>query len=161
MLQLVQELSHYNHWANGKMRDWLRQIDDVQWTQPFGGSFFSIRETVLHIAGAEKIWLERLVGDPQPFLTLTFEGDKTALLDTWAQQTQNLLDYAGRASEATLQETFAFKTLNGVASEMERYKALVHVLNHSTYHRGQVVNYLRQAGFADVSSTDLMQFYRL
>lgn len=154
------ELAQYNLWANELMHHWLRQINEQQWSQPLVGSFTSIEATALHVAAAEKMWRERLDNKVQEYLPTTFKGDKAALLDIWKTASENLYKYILDFPETALTERFEFRNLKGEELSLERYQAMVHVINHSTYHRGQLVNYLRQVGFTEVSSTDMSTFYR-
>jgi uncharacterized damage-inducible protein DinB len=153
------ELAQYNIWANQKMTDWLSQISEEQWSQKLVGSFESIEATAIHTAGAEKIWFERMNDQAQPFLNLTFKGNKNDLIEIWKNASENLKNYVSEISEGDLQETFAYKNLKGGGFSRMRYQAIAHVFNHSTYHRGQLVNYLRQVGFTGVGTTDLIYFY--
>ena len=153
------ELAQYNIWANQKMIHWLSQISEEQWTQKLVGSFDSIEATAIHTAGAEKVWWERLNNQAQPFLNITFKGNKNDLIEIWRNTSENLKNYISEISEADLKETFNYKNLKGDDFTRVRYQATAHVFNHSTYHRGQLVNYLRQVGFTDVNTTDLIYFY--
>jgi uncharacterized damage-inducible protein DinB len=153
------ELAQYNIWANQKMTDWLSQINEEQWTQKLIGSFESIEATAIHTAGAEKVWFERLNNQAQPFLTQTFKGNKNELIEIWETASKNLENYVADVSEEDLKESFAYKSLKGEDFSRVKYQAIAHVFNHSTYHRGQLVNYLRQVGFVDVNTTDLIYFY--
>jgi uncharacterized damage-inducible protein DinB len=59
-----------------------------------------------------------------------------------------------------LTKNLDFKRLNGTAYSMPFYQLFAHVVNHATYHRGQLVTMLRQSGFVNVGSTDLLGYYR-
>ena len=155
------ELADYNIWANDKLIDWLSQISVEQFEQPLVGSFKNIHETTLHIVAAEQIWQQRLVNNVSEWLGITFEGDRTMMLETWKTTSNDLRQYILDASEEELAGKFAFSTRDGTPSYMERYKALAHTFNHSTFHRGQLVTLLRQVGFTDVSTTDLINYYRV
>ena len=87
------ELAQYNIWANQKMVNWLSQINEEQWSQKLIGSFESIETTAIHTAGAEKVWFERLHDQAQPFLTLTFKGNKSDLIEIWKNASENLKNY--------------------------------------------------------------------
>ena len=154
------ELANYNIWANHKLTDWLSQISVEQYEQPLVGSFKNIYETTLHIVAAEQIWHQRLRNDTPQWLVTTFEGDRAMMLEIWKRTSNDLKTYIFDLSEVKLMESFAFNTRDGVPYYMERYKALVHVFNHSTFHRGQLITLLRQVGFMGVGSTDLIDFYR-
>ena len=161
MKDYLLELARYNVWANARLADWLTQISTAQWVHAFDGSFKSLEATALHIASAEKIWFERLEGQPQPFLSLAFQGDRSEVLSVWKAASANLERYLATSSEENLAGTFTYRNLKGDEFTDQRYKVLAHVFNHSTYHRGQLVNYLRETGFTAVESTDLINFYRL
>ena len=66
------ELAEYNIWANKKINAWLREINEEQWNRELNGSFPSISKTAIHIAAAEKIWLDRLEGFKTKFLSDIF-----------------------------------------------------------------------------------------
>jgi uncharacterized damage-inducible protein DinB len=154
------ELADYNIWANNLICEWLMQISEEQFIQFVGGSFKNIQETTLHIAAAEKIWQERLNDNVQEWLAFSFSGNKTELIESWNNYSQNLKQYIEHSSEEDLVEKFAFSTRDGTPYFMPRYQALAHVFNHSTYHRGQIVQSLRQVGFTNVGSTDMIGYYR-
>ena len=153
------ELAQYNIWANQKMIYWLSQINEEQWSQKLIGSFDSIETTAIHTAGAEKVWFERLHDQAQPFLTLTFKGNKSDLIEIWKNASENLKNYVYEIYEGDLKESFTYKSIKGEGFSKVRYQAIAHVFNHSTYHRGQLVNYLRQVGFTEIDTTDLIYFY--
>ena len=155
------ELARYNVWANGKLSAWLSQISEEQWERELGGSFKSLQATALHTVGAEKIWFERLQNNPGEFLTLSFRGDRNELLTIWQTASANLERYLVSTLDEELTETFTYRNLKGDEYTDQRSQALAHVFNHSTYHRGQLVNYLREVGFTAVESTDLINFYRI
>jgi uncharacterized damage-inducible protein DinB len=153
------ELAQYNIWANQKMIDWLSQISEEQWSQKLVGSFDSIEATAIHVVGAEKVWFERLNNQAQPFLTQTFKGNKNDLIEIWESASEKLKNYVSEIAEEDLMEIFFYKNLKGDDFSRVKYQAITHVFNHSTYHRGQLVNYLRQVGFTDLGTTDLIYFY--
>lgn len=155
-----QTLANYNIWANNLIISWLLQISEEDWNKDLGGSMPSIAATATHIAGAEKIWFERMQNETQPFLTTYFKGNKEATIAIWQFASANLSKYVSSIADENLEEIFEYKNLAGETFKSKKMEALAHVFNHSTYHRGQIVNYLRQIGFTKVSSTDLINYYR-
>ncbi len=156
----LQSLANYNIWANNLVISWLQQISEEDWQKDLGGSMPSIATTVIHIAGAEKIWFERLNNEVSPFLTTYFKGNKEEIIEIWETASQNLSVFLSKISIEKLEEVFEYKNLAGDTFSSKKIEALAHVFNHSTYHRGQIVNYLRQIGFNKLSSTDLINYYR-
>lgn len=156
------ELSEYNIWANDRVCDWLGKISEGQWKQPLVSSFKSIYETVLHMASAEKIWVERLQKKPShELLSETFNGSKEDLLKTWKEISLSLKKLMEEMPEDQFQQKLLFKNTKGIEYHQSYYQLLAHVINHATYHRGQVVTMLRQVGFTEVNSTDITTFFRI
>lgn len=159
--QYFSELAGFNIWANDIVCDWLLQLSDAQWKQHIVSSFNSIEQTTLHIASAEQAWLERFQGNKNiVWQQSVFKGSKEEVVSFWKNASKGLKDFVSNFDEAELQKDLAFKRLNGDAYSMPWYQLFAHVINHSTYHRGQLVTMLRQAGFEGVGSTDLLGFYR-
>ncbi|MBK9580649.1 MAG: DUF1572 family protein [Saprospiraceae bacterium] len=132
-----------------------------QGTKHLVSSFASIAETVLNIVAAEKVWYERLMNIENPsWLPFTFKGDRLDTLRLWENSSQLLVDFVANMQNEHLASLQHYKRINGEAFTQPVYEILSHVLNHSTYHRGQLVTMLRQVGFIDVSSTDLLLYYR-
>lgn len=152
-------LTQYNHWATQKTIAFLEKTSPDQWAQDLGGSFKSLADNVLHLLSAEKLTCERLQGTQQPFLANSFVGSKAEILALWATYSQKLAEIVAGFDDESPDTLLQFKTLKGTDMEMERYKLITHVVNHSTYHRGQLVNYLRQLGFTGLDSTDMFNFY--
>jgi uncharacterized damage-inducible protein DinB len=155
------ELSEYNIWANDIVGSWLNKISDEQWNQHSTSSFNSIKETVLHVIGAENAWAERMNGVPvATWLPDTFKGTMQEHITLMKTTSEKLKKFVLGFDESKLETKFYFKRLNGEENRMPYYQVLAHVFNHSTYHRGQLVTMLREAGFTNVSSTDLSAYYK-
>src|ERR1700733_4280096 len=149
------ELAEYNIWANKMVSSWIDKISDEQWKQPVINSFNSIYETVLHVAGSEKIWFQRFSKYTNfELLTKTFNGSKTELIKVWEDTSQDLKNFIIGFDEKCITEILNFKNSIGIEYSLAWYQMFGHVFNHSTYHRGQMVTMLRQVGFTEISSMD-------
>jgi uncharacterized damage-inducible protein DinB len=156
------ELADYTVWANNKVCGWLEQINGEQWQQEIVSSFSSIQATVLHIISAEHVWAQRIEKQEQTeWLASSFKGTKEEHLSLWKKSAAKLKKTVVDFDENNLAMKFDFKRINGELNTLAYYQAFAHAFNHSTYHRGQLVTMLRQVGFTNVASTDLLGFYRL
>ena len=156
------ELADFNIWANDIFCSCLEKISNEQWNEKIISSFNSIQETVLHIISAETAWLERLQKKEKvTWLQMEFKGSKEEHIVLWKKASKQLKDFIVSFDESKMNDMFSFKRFNGEENTMKYYEVFAHTFNHSTYHRGQVVTMLRQAGFTNIQSTDLLGFYRI
>jgi uncharacterized damage-inducible protein DinB len=156
------QLADYNNWADTIAMEWLNKINDEQWNRVITSSFSSIKQTVIHIASAEKIWIDFWKNVPDPvYLSAEFIGTKNDLIAIWQQASAGMKSFIEEYPEENYLQLVTFKKPNGEAGQMEFAQTFPHIINHSSYHRGQLVTLLRQAGFTKLSSTDLFTYYRV
>ena len=153
-------LAEYNIWANDSVHSWIDKIGDDQWEQVIVSSFPSLSATALHTAGAETIWLDRLnkVAEPR-WLPNIIKGGKAEVREAWKNSSASLKSFIEKFDETKLEDRVSFKRPDGNTYSLEHYQIFSHVFNHSTYHRGQIVTMLRQAGFTGVHSIDLSTYF--
>lgn len=155
------ELSAFNLSATNTVCSWLEKISVEQWNAPVVSSFDSIQKTVLHMVSAESAWVERFQKKENIVrLENEFKGTKEEHIMLWKNSSEQFKNFASSFDETKLNDEFSFRRFNGVPSSAKYYQGFAHVVNHSTYHRGQVVTMLRQVGFTGVQSTDLTGYYR-
>ena len=153
-------LYDYNAWANRRALDAAGALTKEQFVKPMGSSFGSVRDTLAHICGAEWIWLERFQGrSPASLPDTAAFGDVASLREKWAEQEARLLAFVGKLKQEDLDRVMEYKTLKFGVYRNPLWQSMQHLVNHGTYHRGQVTTLLRQHG-AQPILTDLMHFYR-
>jgi uncharacterized damage-inducible protein DinB len=156
----VRQLYDYNSWANRRSLGAAEKLTTEQFTRPMGSSFSSVRDTLAHIYGAEWIWLERFEGrSPSGLPNVNQFPDVQSLRETWLEHEQRLLAFAAQITQADLDRTLEYKTLRFGIYTNPLWQSMLHLINHGTYHRGQVTTLLRQLG-AEPILLDLMHFYR-
>lgn len=150
----------YNAWANERTRKALGQVSPEQFTLEIGGSHGSLQKTVAHVMASEWVWTRRWRGTsptapPFPADTLTLEN----LAPLWQPIERELQAFVEGLPAGGLQEPVAYRNLQGQPYSEPLWQQLQHLVNHSSYHRGQVATLLRQLG-AQPIGTDLITFYR-
>ncbi|GAC1700920.1 MAG: DinB family protein [Candidatus Acidiferrum sp.] len=152
-------LYDYNAWANGRVLDAVSLLKQEQFTQPLGSSFASVHDTLVHILGAERIWLDRFQRRaPSTALQPAQITDCETLRKLLNESSQDLLDHVHGLTQADLEGVIKYETISFGPRQNPLWQSLQHLVNHGTYHRGQVTTMLRQLGVTPVS-TDLMRFY--
>lgn len=156
----MRELFAFNAWANRRIISAVEALSPEQFTKEMASSFSSIRDTLVHIWSVEWIWLERLEGrSPTSFPNAKEFPDLSSMTGRWYDIEHKWLEYASRLDETALDEEVDYKTMSFGPSRNPRWQMMQHVVNHSTYHRGQITTMLRQLGAKGIT-TDLIFFYR-
>ncbi len=150
----------YNLWANTTIADALRTIDDSLYFRETGSSFSSISKTVLHVWGAQFIWLTRMQGESLSTWPSAGVTDKEESLDGLVTSSADLVSFAGSKDESFLRSTYAYKSMKGEPFADPYEDTLFHIVNHGTYHRGQIITMLRQGGITSLPGTDLIHYLR-
>lgn len=151
---LMTNYTAYNAWANETMVNWLKTKPQEVFESEVPSSFSSILKTLNHIWAVEEFWHSVLAEDEiksSRYMDQDLYVDKVT--HGIVQESQFLLDYVKTLSEADLLQEVQLDT-PWVSGKMPRFEFLQHVLNHSTYHRGQVITIGRVLGLTDAPMTD-------
>jgi uncharacterized damage-inducible protein DinB len=155
----IERLLSYNEWANARILACAERLTEEQYTAPLVSSFPTIRDTLSHIVSAEWVWVQRWKGvnpraAPKWATDATPAQLRAALHDVEAQR-RDLLQSTG---DADLDRPISFVYLSGAGGSHTLMEVLLHVVNHSTFHRGQIVTMLRQVG-AEPVPTDIVVYF--
>ena len=157
----VQELFRYNAWANRRILDALAAIPAEDYLRDVKCSFGSIHGTVAHIVGAEQLWLGRWRGNPPP--AMLKGGDVASLAELrriWEAVESDRATYLAGLTDGSLSSTVTVKPSGGGKEYVHTLQqTLQHTVDHSSYHRGQIVTMLRQLGIKPPTA-GLIGFYR-
>jgi uncharacterized damage-inducible protein DinB len=156
----ISELYAFNRWANARMRGAVAKLPPEDFARDMKSSFPSIRDTVLHVMASEWVWLARWLGTspkamPPEWQSYTFEQ----IEQEWDAIETAQAAYVDNLTDEELDRSVAYVNLRGESWTNTRWHLLRHMVNHSTYHRGQITTMLRQQG-RDAASTDLVLYYR-
>jgi uncharacterized damage-inducible protein DinB len=155
----IRELYGYNRWANRRTLQASAKLAGEAFVRPMGNSFSSVRDTLTHILSAEWIWLERWQGRfPTDMLDPTKFPSAQTLNSRWQTVEQDYHQFLHTLTPEWLREDLAYINRAGQRFSYPLWQQLVHVVNHSSYHRGQVTTLLRQLG-AEAVSTDFLMYY--
>jgi uncharacterized damage-inducible protein DinB len=161
----IQLLYEYDRWANRRVLQAASQLKLQDFTHDLGGSFRSVRDTLVHIFGGEWIWLSywklescsvaalsdlRIRRDAlfNPELFPTFE----TVQRKWNEVEKQQSEFVSGIRDEQLEKKLPFRS-----TELKLAHLMQHMANHSTYHRGQISLMMRQLK-AEPSTTDFHVF---
>jgi uncharacterized damage-inducible protein DinB len=153
----IQTHLRYSTWASQRVFEAAKKLNPDDLSRKVGVSHGSILGTLSHIHFADRIWYSRVVDPNEPVIR---ESNLATLETEWPAIQRKWQGWAEKVQDADLGRMVASKTMDGVAYEIAAERAVLHLVNHNTLHRGQVMGMIRQLGIAP-PPTDLMMYYRL
>jgi uncharacterized damage-inducible protein DinB len=159
--QDLQTLLDYHYWARDRVLAALEALTPEQYSRDMGSSFRSVRDTVVHIYSADWIWFRRWQGEsPAALIKADTFADLAGLRDAWQVLEGQVRAHVAGLGADEIDRVTEYRLLNGQPGASPFWQMLQHVVNHGTYHRGQLTTMLRQIGAAPPKSLDLIAFYR-
>jgi uncharacterized damage-inducible protein DinB len=161
----IKHLFDYTEWANDLAMKAAGDLPNEDFRRDVAISHNSIFGTLVHMAAAEWIWLERWHGrsptkaEAWPNWTPEACADLETLRVRWKEIVDRRARFISQLDEERLAAELPFKLLSGDPNSMRLVDQMQHVANHATLHRGQVVGMIRQLGI-DPPSTDLLFYLR-
>ena len=160
-LQDLETLLDYHYWARDRLLEAVDPLTAEQFNKPMASSFTSIRETVVHIYAGEFAWYLRWQGtSPAALTTSDAFPDVASIRSAWIGQEAKMRAFTHSLGEAGVGKVFDYKNLTQQQTAAPFWQMLQHVVNHASYHRGQVTTMLRQMGAPAGKSMDMIAFYR-
>lgn len=155
----VRDFYQYVFWAHERMMSVVQQLKPEEFTRDLGSSFGSVRCTLVHLMSVEWLYLSRWHGvfpntllDAESFPTLE------ALEERWLSIRRELTAFLARVRDEDLKTVMIYRNLRDEEVAMPLQITMMHVVNHNTYHRGQIATLLRQMGYEPLS-TDVYRYY--
>jgi len=161
----VELLYQYDRWANNRVLGACSVLSGEQFTSDLGGSFCSIRDTVVHIFAGEWGWLQywKEVSPDSTFLGRMMERrkvlfdpkafpDLASVQRKWVEVEREQVEFIQLLTDENLERTLPVR-----GTHVKLIHLMQHLANHSTYHRGQISLMMRQLG-AVPQATDFHVF---
>jgi uncharacterized damage-inducible protein DinB len=162
MKEILLQFARYHAWANKRMIEAMLNLDDETLDQEVASSFNSLRATVYHLWSAEFVWLQRLQLTEQPvWVEQVFKGTFQEACQEWQRASETLVQFIEKQyDDKGMEHVFQYYNSQKKSFKNKVGETLLHVFNHGTYHRGQLVTMLRQVGVAKIPNTDFIAFIR-
>ena len=156
----LQRLLSFNEWANARVFDSIATLTPEQLTRDLGSSFPSVGLTAAHMVAGEWIWLQRWLGVsnsafPDWAASTDIVDLRRRLTDIEVERTA----FIGALTDAEILIPRHYKLMSGLEDAQPLDVMVTHVVNHATYHRGQIAAFFRQLGLKPIG-TDFITFAR-
>jgi uncharacterized damage-inducible protein DinB len=155
----IRLLLEYNYWARDRLLEAVAALTPEQFTRPLGNSFSSIRDTIAHMCDAESIWLMRLRGEqPRGFQSPDRMADLAVAREEWAGIERGMRELLEALAAEAVERRIEYLDFRGNHQSDVLSQMVQHVVNHGSYHRGQVTTMLRQLGVAPPRHMDMIVY---
>ena len=157
----LQTLVEYHYWARDRVLLSVETLSDEQLRKNLGNSFASIFDTVVHLYGADWIWCTRWNGEsPMSLPAASTFPDLAAVRQAWSEEEQRIRSVLTRLGPDGVARPIEYRGWDGRQQAQPFWQMLQHLVNHGSYHRGQLTTMVRQLGVPPPKAMDLIAFYR-
>lgn len=157
----LRKITKYNIWANKRISKLIEELSDEQLTREIISSFPSLKQTLIHVWDAQTIWLKRLKNEPvNDWPGKNFSGSKSDLVNGFISSSEQLLDYVLALNDQDENSIINYANMKREKFSTPVYDIIIHCMNHSTFHRGQIITMLRQVEKTELLSTDYIIYVR-
>ncbi|WP_379086286.1 DinB family protein [Pedobacter sp. UC225_65] len=152
MVYLMKNYAAYNLWANRTLINWLNEKPAELMEIQTPSSFSTIKKTIVHIWHTQVYWLSIIKNEPT-IVPEEFNGNTAEAFAKLIEQSKELMAYISKLNEQEL-------TKKGLVinpwfeCNFQNFEYLVQLLNHSTYHRGQIITMAHCLGIKGAPMTD-------
>jgi uncharacterized damage-inducible protein DinB len=155
----LEALYDYGYWANRRLFHVISQLTAEQFTQPVGGSYGSIRNTMVHVLSTESGWLSRCGGPERgPRLNPGDYPTAESLIALWNEVETHMREFLSGLEDGDLRRSAEYVNDRGEKRTMPLGELLQHAAVHGVHHRGQVALLLRLLGYAP-GNVDMLIYY--
>lgn len=156
--ELLAQHFEYSLWATQKILAEVHKLSHAQLGENRGNSFGGILDTLIHIFRADRVWFRRCTGEPTaPFAPEGEVLDLATIEAAWPDIMNGFAAWIRSQPDDYWDGQLAWRNIKGQDMEGVRHRIMLHIVNHGTYHRGQVITMIKQAG-GEVVSTDLLYY---
>lgn len=160
MKEILLQYATYNLWANKRLSEAILQLPVEKVKEHLISSFSSIELTLLHLMNVEYIWWQRLklVENLNIFDENTLTPEE--LIQKLLHFSSQWKDWIEKSTTAAIEHEFVYRNSKKEQFKQPVFQMLLHLFNHQTYHRGQIVTLLKQLGVQKIPATDFIEWSR-
>ncbi len=157
MEQKLIQILQYDYWANKKLLDHINSLPEEIFHKEMNSVFPTLAETFYHIFRGQRIWIKRCISDVAVDETITAFRDiahaEQGMLELHHVLVKAVADYNNRL------DIIEYETSNGSKQKSRFQDIIYHLVNHGSYHRGNIASMIRECGYQG-TSTDYIVYLR-
>ena len=159
MKELLLDYANYNFWANEKILAALEKVDPKLIDKEVKGCFKSLRKTIYNIWNAETLWFSRLANEKfEGWPSEIFKGNFSELKQLVLAQSLKFKTYVMNRDPEQLAAPVSYIDNEGIKFTLQAFRIFMHCMNHSNFHRGQIVTTSRNLGIKQIPYTDYISY---
>lgn len=155
----------YHDWANDRILNHLKSLPDQVYNEGIDSVFSSIHEVIVHIYNVDGMWLSVMSGDTfdQTMEVINHLDQKSKgtslheMIALYEEVADNYLAFIRSLKDPDQQITIYHPSYGEMTTEVS--ELVEHVVNHGTYHRGNITAMLRQQGYPGISTDYIFYLY--
>ena len=156
----IKTLYDFNFWATNRLLTVLDGLTKEQYSNDMRSSHGGIQGTLGHILASHEMWLSRWKGNAMTTTIDNNGGPPIAVAKQfWATMQRSLSEFLNTLTDEDLAKHISYTNTRGESYSNPLWQMMLQVVNHATYHRGQIVTMLRQQGVKPVN-TDIIFYFR-
>jgi uncharacterized damage-inducible protein DinB len=158
----LRRMARYNAWANGRLYAACGQLSEDEYHRPRPAFFGSIHGTLNHLLIADRIWLARIEGKPNPKVRLDDQpcANLAELKAARAAEDNRMIALVDGYAEDDFQQEVRYRMITlPDEARTPLHLCWLHLFNHQTHHRGQVHDQLTQTAVPP-PPLDLIRYLR-
>ena len=156
----IKSLFDFNAWAQNRLMGVVETLNEDQYTRDMSSSHGGVQGTLVHILASFEMWLSRWMGNPSnKMLNVQDVHTLDAAKKQWEGTQAKLISFVNGLAEPDLSRMISYTNTKGESYSTPLGQMMQHLVNHATYHRGQIVTMLRQLGVKPIN-TDMIFYFR-
>ena len=160
MKEILVQYAAYNLWANHRLTDAVLQLPEEMQQQQIISSFPSIELTLLHLMNVESIWWQRMKLVENIHIIEASSFTVTQISQKILDASTQWKEWVDKSTTAAFEHEFVYRNSKKEQFKQPVFQMLLHLFNHQTYHRGQIVTMLKQLGVDKIPPTDFIEWSR-
>lgn len=145
-VNVLQTHIEYTCWASDRLLQAASQLTDEELNRDFRTADHSVLETLVHVYAADRLWLSRLSGSPHPGFITDADRSLSVLQNNWPVLCARWREWAAGLTGEKARSPLSYTDMKGRHWMQPLWQLILHVVNHGTHHRGQVIGFLRSMG---------------